>query len=259
MKLSGKELMHIIREELRVSGFLKQRGADPNELPVRGWTSNVGDTGFSVKQNNETEVEFHVVVDGRVSGLRFEARNGSRGLHDPANPNKLIPRIAGIFDALGVDVKNTSCSGWQTEWGHEVSYTVTAGRPEFLVDRNDFMKDEKRMSQCAIELKELKTVNQAVNKVYDAMTEIDGVDPREPSSAGDDILSGLEAEKRRADQMTLNFDWLLQRMDTIHNALCPGENGTWQVRATQAVAAAREMREKINNAGLDASDTGPGR
>lgn len=44
--------------------------------------------------------------------------------------------------------------------------------------------------------------------------------------------------KRRMEQMTTNFMWLVGKMDMIHLALCPNKLGTWQMRAEQAVAAA---------------------
>ena len=52
----------------------------------------------------------------------------------------------------------------------------------------------------------------------------------------------IEAEKSRADQLWLNITWLVDKIDRIHEVLCPGQNGTWQQRAEQAVKAAKSLR-----------------
>lgn len=63
--------------------------------------------------------------------------------------------------------------------------------------------------------------------------------PAQP--AGCDALFGVEAEKRRADQLELNCSWLIDKIDRIHAALCPGQFGAWQQRAEQAVKAAESL------------------
>ena len=45
----------------------------------------------------------------------------------------------------------------------------------------------------------------------------------------------------RLEQMSLNFHWVLGRIDDVHVALCRGQHGTWQQRAEQVVAAARAI------------------
>jgi hypothetical protein len=49
---------------------------------------------------------------------------------------------------------------------------------------------------------------------------------------------GVLAEKQRADQLSVNCQWLIDKIDRIHQALCPRQFGTWQQRAEQAVEAA---------------------
>lgn len=46
-------------------------------------------------------------------------------------------------------------------------------------------------------------------------------------------------DKQIAEQFRTNFNWLLEQMDKIHDALCPEQNGAWQQRAEQAVEAAK--------------------
>ena len=54
----------------------------------------------------------------------------------------------------------------------------------------------------------------------------------------------VEDERQRADQMSLNFHWLLGNLDRIHRALCPGKHATWQTRVEQAVEAAEKIRSE---------------
>ena|SRR3990167_3264334 len=39
----------------------------------------------------------------------------------------------------------------------------------------------------------------------------------------------------------VNERWLIAQIDKIHDALCPGESGTWQIRAEQAVEAVMKI------------------
>lgn len=59
-----------------------------------------------------------------------------------------------------------------------------------------------------------------------------------------DIFSERQAESRRADQLGLNCDWLIEKVDRIHAALCPNKMGTWQKRAEQAVEAAEKIAKE---------------
>jgi len=45
----------------------------------------------------------------------------------------------------------------------------------------------------------------------------------------------------REEQMSINCQWLIDKIDEIHDCLCPDELGTWQQRAEQAVRAAQRV------------------
>ena len=53
----------------------------------------------------------------------------------------------------------------------------------------------------------------------------------------------LAKEKARADQLSVNCHWLIEKMDSIHFSLCPDVNGSWKDRATQCVDAAMKLRK----------------
>lgn len=56
-----------------------------------------------------------------------------------------------------------------------------------------------------------------------------------------DSLQLRDSEKQRADQLGINCRWLIDKIDRVHRALCPGQYGTWQQRAEQAVEAAKRI------------------
>jgi hypothetical protein len=80
--------------------------------------------------------------------------------------------------------------------------------------------------------------------------------PGHPENRGVDIATldrenkvlreRLADETRRAEQISVNFHWLLHRMDGAHMGLCRGMRGTWQQRAEQVEQAAQTpaLRDK---------------
>lgn len=58
-------------------------------------------------------------------------------------------------------------------------------------------------------------------------------------------LFDSNSEKQRADQLGINCRWLIDQIDRIHAALCPGRSGTWQQRAAQASAEAAEVVSRL--------------
>ncbi len=53
--------------------------------------------------------------------------------------------------------------------------------------------------------------------------------------------TALDFETKRADNLAENCRWLVERFDEIHAVLCPGRNGTWQMRVQQCVNAANKL------------------
>jgi hypothetical protein len=52
-----------------------------------------------------------------------------------------------------------------------------------------------------------------------------------------DYLGKIEEKARRADQLSINFDWLMAQFDLVHDAIIPEHIGTWQDRVQQTVKA----------------------
>jgi hypothetical protein len=59
------------------------------------------------------------------------------------------------------------------------------------------------------------------------------------SSREREYLENTESEAKRAGQLGINCEWLIARLDEIHDALCPEHIGTWQSRAQKAVEVAK--------------------
>ena len=49
----------------------------------------------------------------------------------------------------------------------------------------------------------------------------------------------------RLKQLEINCRWLVEITDRIHDALCPGQYGTWQDRAKQAAETAERMASNV--------------
>ena len=69
----------------------------------------------------------------------------------------------------------------------------------------------------------------------------DGDKPAVPSNP----LFGIESEKCRADKLAKNCNWLIGKIDQIHEAVCPDILGTWQQRASDCVTEAKKLRDQL--------------
>ncbi len=92
---------------------------------------------------------------------------------------------------------------------------------------------------------------QALNDIYDAM-EREGFEEQWGHLIGEAVYKrrhAAEVERivtehlekdfqSRLKQLKINQDWLIERIDHIHQVLCPGRIATWQQRGTQAETAA---------------------
>ena len=67
------------------------------------------------------------------------------------------------------------------------------------------------------------------------------------------FVKTLESETARADQISLNFHWLLNKMDAVHSNLCPGIHATWIKRAEQSVEAAEKISKQKNDEAISLS------
>jgi hypothetical protein len=59
-------------------------------------------------------------------------------------------------------------------------------------------------------------------------------------------LETYKIEHARAEQLGINCRWLIDKIDEIFYALCPGKVGTWQQRAEMAVSRAKELSQENN-------------
>jgi len=92
-----------------------------------------GSTGYSV-QVYDDHVRFHTVLSGQAAGLQYrhweeyDDEGESDELHAPVNPEKLIPKIAGVFAGAGLTVREIRASGYQMKWDDDTEYEVLCDR-----------------------------------------------------------------------------------------------------------------------------------
>jgi len=67
-----------------------------------------------------------------------------------------------------------------------------------------------------------------------------------------EYLENTENEAKRAGQLGINCEWLIARLDEIHDALCPAHIGTWQGRAQKAVETAKAVKHNAPRQGCEA-------
>ena len=115
------------------------RGGDT----IRGWSPrNVWDTiSTNIGLNPDGLLNWNVEISGK-GHLQYETWTEPRhdetdqgetiDLHEPVNPESLIPRIVQAFQSLGIDVRDAAYSGHQSHWDDGVSYRVTTSHPAWL-------------------------------------------------------------------------------------------------------------------------------
>jgi hypothetical protein len=111
---------------------------------IVGWTTSLGSTGFSVRENGDGLLHWHVVVSGKPLLSYREYRDGDDDLHEPIDPERLDAPIRAVFEAQGLEVRSVGCSGHQTMWDDDVDYTVVTTRPAWLEAKPDAVRHRPR-------------------------------------------------------------------------------------------------------------------
>jgi len=133
-------LMAYVREQLAAGGLprhgdQKQAGAELSGLVPRG---AFGDTGFSVQELSQKELDFHIVISASGTGIEYtdwsdwQAGVGSMKAHEPINQKILHPQIRDIFREMGFEVKKVKNDSFEKYDNDDVSYNVITNYPEIL-------------------------------------------------------------------------------------------------------------------------------
>jgi hypothetical protein len=149
----GRAIMERVRDALAAAGLPRTSRYAGGE--ITGWTTSMGSTGFSLQvdgiwhpstlrfvPSNPPRLRFHVVVSGKQAGLRYkrytERVERGRGrldfieLHEPIEPERLIPKIRKVLEGLGFEVAQVTVAGAQTHWDDDVMYNVVTDWPEWV-------------------------------------------------------------------------------------------------------------------------------
>lgn len=136
----GKILMRHVREHLAAAGLPRfgseyDPGAEITGLIPKG---AFGDTGFSVQELSERELEFHVVISGENAGIEYnewsewQGGHGTMKCHEPLNQRSLHVPIRDCFRDMGFDVKKVKNDSYEKYDNDDVTYLVITDYPELL-------------------------------------------------------------------------------------------------------------------------------
>lgn len=136
----GVLLMRHIREQLALAGLSRggretEPGAEVSGLVPRG---AFGDTGFSVQELSQKELEFHIVISGKQAGIEYsewsdwQAGVGAMKAHQPTNQKILHQPIRDAFREMGFEVKKVKNDSFEKYDNDDVTYNVITDYPEIL-------------------------------------------------------------------------------------------------------------------------------
>ena len=77
-------------------------------------------------------------------------------------------------------------------------------------------------------------------------------------AAYDAVIQACDPDSPVITQATVNARWLIERLDRVHDALCPDKCGTWQQRADQSAEAAEGIANASAHPSVPASGEAPG-
>lgn len=144
---NGKAFMLRAAAELDKAGLSRQSSLTGGEL--RGWTESQGSIGFAMRPASNydqkagkwtvdpTRFNAHIVVDGKVAGLKYTTsyekgyEDDINELQTPNDPQSVRDRIQSVFeDKLGMKVTEVRQSGHQMMWDNDVDYEITMKTPK---------------------------------------------------------------------------------------------------------------------------------
>ena len=134
----GVALMRHVAEQLAAHGMPRQGNNTERLLTGLVNPEAFGDTGFSVKELSPRELEFHIVVSGKVSGIEYnewtdwQAGYGSMHAYEPMNQKVLHAPIRECFREMGFSVNKVKNDSYEKYGSDDVTYTVITDYPEIL-------------------------------------------------------------------------------------------------------------------------------
>lgn len=136
----GVLLMRHVRDSLAHAGMPRvgregEPGAEVSGLVPRG---AFGDTGFSVQELSQKELEFHIVISGKQAGVDYtewsdwQAGVGAMKAHEPINQKSLHQRIRDCFRDMGFEVKKVKNDSFEKYDNDDLTFNVITDYPDLL-------------------------------------------------------------------------------------------------------------------------------
>lgn len=135
-QLTGIQAVERVRDNLEAAGLPRKSKLSGGE--ITGWTTVLGSTGFSIRENSPN-VTWHLVISGfkHFEYREYRTASDDTDRHKPVNPDAFNDRIAKVFKDMGLTVHDTLCTGHSTLWDDDVHYEVTTNQPEWLSAQNE--------------------------------------------------------------------------------------------------------------------------
>ncbi len=128
--LGGKQAAYYLRMALASLGLV--RTSTMNGAELTGWTTSFGSTGFSIRNNDDDSITWHIVISGKPHLEYEEYEQDDDELHRPLNATSLVPKIQDAFALLDLEPRLIHKTGHQTMWDDDVSFEVITTKPNWL-------------------------------------------------------------------------------------------------------------------------------
>ncbi|MBD3669852.1 MAG: hypothetical protein HUJ29_03690 [Gammaproteobacteria bacterium] len=136
----GVMLMRHVREQLATAGLPRSGGPNEPGAEISGLVPRgaFGDTGFSVQELSQKELEFHIVISGKSAGIEYkewsdwQAGVGAMRAHEPVNQKSLQQPIRDAFRDMGFEVKKVKNDSFEKYDNDDLTYNVITDYPDIL-------------------------------------------------------------------------------------------------------------------------------
>ena len=123
----GKDFSEWTQKVLSENGMPRTSSLAGGE--VRGITTSYGSTGFSIRSEDETTADVHVVISGKTAGIRYIETENEYGDFEEQKPNpqdctRTAEKIKELFKSKGLEVEEVSCTGYQMQWDDDIDFNI---------------------------------------------------------------------------------------------------------------------------------------
>jgi hypothetical protein len=131
---TGLQAVTELKEALAQAGF--GRTSTLNGAELKGWTKAFGSTGFSIRQQDDGTLQWHIVLSGKPHFQYRKYKHHSNGetysYHEPLNTDRIVPALKAVLEGMGIPVTSIRCTGHQLMWDDDVDFSIVGAHPDWL-------------------------------------------------------------------------------------------------------------------------------